>query len=45
MGFIAFVMLVASGYGAVIRATGGVESLVENAATLMAGSKLIAAFF
>lgn len=44
MGFIAFVMLVASGYGAVIRATGGVETLVEGAAGLMAGSKLIAAF-
>ena len=44
MGFIAFVMLVASGYGAVIRATGGVETLVEGAAGLMAGSKLVAAF-
>ncbi|HSH35859.1 Na+/H+ antiporter family protein [Schnuerera sp.] len=44
MGFIAFVMLVASGYGAVIRETGGVETLVEGAAGLMAGSKLIAAF-
>lgn len=44
MGFIAFVMLVASGYGAVIRATGGVETLVEGAATLMGGSKLVAAF-
>lgn len=44
MGFIAFVMLVASGYGAVIRETGGVETLVESAAELMAGSKLIAAF-
>ncbi|NMA86096.1 MAG: Na+/H+ antiporter family protein [Tissierellia bacterium] len=44
MGFIAFVMLVASGYGAVIRATGGVEDLVEGAAALMGGSKLIAAF-
>lgn len=44
MGFIAFVMLVASGYGAVIRETGGVESLVESAAGLMGGSKVIAAF-
>lgn len=44
MGFIAFVMLVASGYGAVIRATGGVESLVDAAAGMMGGSKLIAAF-
>ncbi len=44
MGFIAFVMLVASGYGAVIRATGGVESLVEVASGMMGGSKAIAAF-
>lgn len=44
MGFIAFVMLVASGYGAVIRATGGVEALVEAAAGIMGGSKLISAF-
>ncbi len=44
MGFIAFVMLVASGYGAVIRATGGVEALVEASAAVMGGSKLVAAF-
>lgn len=44
MGFIAFVMLVASGYGAVIRATGGVETLVEAAANMMGGSKVIAGF-
>lgn len=44
MGFIAFVMLVASGYGAVIRETGGVESLVEAAAAIMGGNKLISAF-
>lgn len=43
MGFIAFVMLVASGFGAVLRATGGVESLVIAAADMMGGSKLIAA--
>ncbi|MEJ8554693.1 Na+/H+ antiporter family protein [Tepidibacter sp. Z1-5] len=43
MGFIAFVMLVASGYGAVIRATGGVETLVQSGSTLMGSSKLIAA--
>ena len=44
MGFIAFVMLVAAGYGAVIRATGGVEALVETASGIIGGSKLIAAF-
>lgn len=43
MGFIAFVMLVASGFGAVLRATGGVETLVTAAAGMMGGSKLIAA--
>ncbi|QZY54237.1 Na+/H+ antiporter family protein [Crassaminicella profunda] len=43
MGFIAFVMLVASGYANVIRETGGVEDLVNAAAYMMAGSKLIAA--
>ncbi len=42
MGFIAFVMLVASGFGAVLRATGGVESLVESTTNLFGNSKLIA---
>jgi predicted histidine transporter YuiF (NhaC family) len=44
MGFIAFVMLVASGYASVIRATGGVDSLVEASVSIMGGSKLISAF-
>lgn len=44
MGFIAFVMLVASGYGSVIRATGGVDALVQASVGIMGGSKLIAAF-
>jgi putative amino acid transporter len=44
MGFIAFVMLVASGYGAVIRATGGVDALVEASVAIMGGSKLVSAF-
>ncbi|WP_432406446.1 Na+/H+ antiporter NhaC family protein [Wukongibacter sp. M2B1] len=43
MGFIAFVMLVASGYAAVMRETGGIQSLVDAAANIMAGSKFIAA--
>lgn len=43
MGFIAFVMLVAAGYGEVIRATGGVDALVEASVAIMGGSKLIAA--
>ena len=43
MGFIAFVMLIASGYGAVLRETGGVDTLVEAATGLMGGSKIIGA--
>ncbi|GAB6089997.1 SLC13 family permease [Spirochaeta dissipatitropha] len=43
MGFIAFVMLVASGYGAVIRATGGVDPLVASANVLLGGNQLIGA--
>lgn len=43
MGFIAFVMLVAAGYGEVIRATGGVETLIKGLSGLMGGSKLIGA--
>ncbi|ABR49441.1 Na+/H+ antiporter NhaC [Alkaliphilus metalliredigens QYMF] len=43
MGFIAFVMLVASGYGAVIRETGGVETLVDSVSGLLGGNQLIGA--
>lgn len=43
MGFIAMVMLVASGYGGVIRATGGVDAIVAASATAVGGSKLLAA--
>jgi len=43
MGFIAFVMLVAAGYGSVIRETGGVDQLVESAEALLGGSQIIAA--
>jgi putative amino acid transporter len=43
MGFIVFVMLIASGYGAVIRKTGGVQTLVASASGIMGGSKLIGA--
>ena len=44
MGLIAFVMLVAGGYAEVIKATGGVNALVNAAIAAMGGSKLIAAF-
>lgn len=40
MGLIAFVMLIASGYAAVINATGGVETLVDSAVLMLGGSKL-----
>ena len=43
MGFIAFVMLVASGYGNVIRETGGVAAVVQASAAIVGGSKLAAA--
>lgn len=43
MGFIAFVMLIASGYAAVMRATGGVETLITASASIIGGSKFIAA--
>ncbi|MGL5439602.1 MAG: Na+/H+ antiporter family protein [Filifactoraceae bacterium] len=44
MGYVAFVMLVSAGYGAVIKATGGVDELVTVAITFVQGSKLMAAF-
>lgn len=43
MGFIAFVMLVAGGFAEVMKATGGVEDLVESAAHLVGGNKVLAA--
>ncbi len=43
MGFIAFIMLTASGFGSVLRATGGVEELVTTSSQLFGQSKLIAA--
>lgn len=44
MGFIAFVMLVAAGYGNLLSQSGAVEDLVTKAAVYMQGSKAIAAF-
>ncbi len=44
MGFIAFVMLVAAGYGTILRSTGAVEELVQLAAAYMEGSKAMSAF-
>ncbi|MGL5511853.1 MAG: Na+/H+ antiporter NhaC family protein, partial [Sporomusa sp.] len=42
MGFIAFVMMVAAGYGNVLRETGGVPQLVEASAGILGNSKLLA---
>ena len=42
MGFIAFVMLVASGFGNVIRETGGVPILVNQTIEIIGTNKLIA---
>ncbi len=43
MGYIAFVMLVASGFSSVIKGTGAVEELVAATVTMVGGSQLIAA--
>jgi predicted histidine transporter YuiF (NhaC family) len=40
MGFIAFVMLVAAGYAGVLRATGGIQTLVD-AALYLAGDNML----
>ena len=42
MGYIAFIMLVAAGYAAVMKATGGVDALVSSVIPYMAGSKILA---
>ena len=43
MGLIAFVMLIAGGYANVMKASGGVDELVEAGIAVMGGSKWIAA--
>ena len=44
MGFIAFVMLVAAGYGNVIRETGAVPELVEGVISIIGTNKVLGAF-
>ena len=44
MGFIAFVMLVAAGYGNVIRETGAVPELVAGVVSIIGSNKLLGAF-
>lgn len=41
MGYIAFVMLVAAGYGEVIRATNGIEPLVDSVVGIIGNNQLI----
>lgn len=43
MGYVAFVMLVAAGFAMVLKATGGVDTLVSSITPFMAGNKLVAA--
>lgn len=43
MGYVAFVMLVAAGYASVMKATGGIDTLVNTITPYMMSSKLMAA--
>lgn len=43
MGYVAFVMLVAAGYASVMKATGGIDSLVNSITPFMGASKVVAA--
>jgi len=43
MGYVAFVMLVAAGFASVMKATGGIDSLVSLIAPIMMSSKVLAA--
>lgn len=43
MGFIAFVMLIAAGYGNVLRETGAVQSLVGSVSASIGGNKILGA--
>lgn len=43
MGYVAFVMLVAAGFAFVLKATGGVDELVNSVMPLMQNSKILAA--
>lgn len=43
MGTVSFVMLIAGGFAEVIKATGGVNALVESAVGIMHGSRLVTA--
>ena len=45
MGLIAFIMLVAAGYGSVLRETGAVDSFVLSVSAIVGDNKLRAALF
>ena len=45
MGYIAFVMLVCAGYAFVLKESGGIDSLVNNAIPLIQNSRFLAVFF
>ena len=42
MGYVAFVMLVAAGFASVMKATGGIDNLVNSIAPFMMHSKVLA---
>ncbi|MBQ3819625.1 sodium:proton antiporter [bacterium] len=44
MGYVAFVMLIAAGFAAVLKSTGGIDVLVNTFIPFMMGSKIMAAF-
>ncbi len=45
MGYIAFVMLVAAGFAAVLKSTGGIETFVSSIMSFIPANKLIASAF
>ena len=42
MGYVAFVMLVAAGFAAVMKSTGAIDSLVNSVTPIMMSSKVLA---
>ena len=44
MGYVAFVMLVAAGFASVMKATGGIDTLVNSITPYMMSSKILATF-
>ncbi|MCD8377570.1 MAG: hypothetical protein LUB59_02140 [Candidatus Gastranaerophilales bacterium] len=44
MGYVAFIMLVASGFATVLKSTGGIETFVTSAVNILPSSQIITAF-